>query len=136
MPAYFIPTSLLLEQTDISFLQQTVIIENHQGVLHITNTSDRSQHLLQQFCMRYLLSNRPSQNTYFDRLSTLCKQYNEKKNNQVRNTSSTHCRSPNRAPKGTSDTHSHLANQTAARKIISSSYPMISSPTNSITADY
>jgi hypothetical protein len=79
--------------------------------------------------MHYLLSNRPSQNTYFDRLSTLCKQYNEKKNNQVRNTSSAHCRSPNRAPKGTSDTHSHSANRTAARKIISSYNPMISSPT-------
>jgi hypothetical protein len=79
--------------------------------------------------MGYLLNNRPPQNTYRDRLSMLCKPYTEKKNNQVRNISLTHCRSPNRALKTNRDTHSHSANGTSARKIISIFNPMISSPT-------
>lgn len=108
LSAYFIPTSLLIEHPYLSSSQQTVSIQQHHASLLITNTSNVSQHLPQHFCIGYLLSSLPTPQTYFTRLSALCRQYNEKKNRQVASTIFLHPHFPPRIFKNRESGPQHL----------------------------
>ena len=87
--AYFIPTSVFLEQSNFRCSQKTVTIQHHHSSLLVTNISNSPQHIPQYFCFGYLLSNQAEQQTYFDRLSALYRHYNEKKNRQILSSAST-----------------------------------------------
>ena len=83
LSAYLIPTSIFREDPYLSSSQRTINIQRHQSSLLVTNTSDFPQLLPRYFCFGYLLSPHAEQQGYFNKISALCKRYNEKKNHQV-----------------------------------------------------
>ena len=83
LSAYFIPSSSFLEHPSLSSPQKTITFQNFSAWVLISNRSSVPQRLPQNFCFGYLLSNQARQQQYFDQLSALCRQYNEKKNQQL-----------------------------------------------------
>ncbi|CAF4014108.1 unnamed protein product, partial [Rotaria sp. Silwood1] len=96
LTAYFIPTSTFLENPHLSSSQKIVTIQHHHSTPSVINTSDFPQHIPRYFCFRYLLSDQAEQQSYFDRISALCRRYNEKKNRQVLSDTFTHPQLPQR----------------------------------------
>jgi hypothetical protein len=83
LSSVFIPAATFCEHPHLSTTQKNVIIEHHVSSLSVINHSTSSQTIPQNYCFGYL-HRPPLQKTFFDRISDLCKRYNEKRNQQLR----------------------------------------------------
>ena len=89
----FIPTVTFCEHPHLSTQQKNVTIERHVSSLSVTNHSPCPQTIPPHYCFGYLHSP-PLSNTFSARISGLCQKYNERKNNQIRDSSLTTQLSP------------------------------------------
>ena len=96
LSAYFIPASIFFENPHLSSSQKIITIQHHHSTFSVTNTSDFSQYIPQYFCFGYLLSEHPHQHSFLDRISTLCRRFNEEKNRQILSNTFTHPQLPQR----------------------------------------
>ena len=96
LSAYFVPTATFLEHPHLSSSQKTMTVQHYHAFLPIVNTSDFPQHVPHYFCFGYLLSKHAESQTFSERISELCRHYNDKKNREVLASGFTHVQLPQR----------------------------------------
>ena len=80
LSGYFMSNSTFLAHPHVSSPQRTLTIKHHRAFITVTNQSAFPQHLPNYFCFGYLLYHQNKPETYYDRISSLCRSFNEKKN--------------------------------------------------------